>query len=229
MQTSRWALATDAQAFSMPDLSHVPAVHGNIVYWSRLLAGMPTDAFVPSALLVTLARLVDRALEEHAGARDELLAHFNRKWNPDVTYFLRATNRMEALVSTVWRLLGLAEAVRRTKEAPPISREETPGKTEFERLNRIRRAIEHMDERIRNGRVGPGQPTMVIVGNDSIQLEGEEIGHDELAWWIVQMSNLVLGLRAHEAENPSEEWPGILRVFAQAWRDRQDKDKGLAN
>lgn len=183
------------------------------------MLGMRTDVFVPSALLVMLARLCDKALGQYEAARAELAAHCERKLNPDITHLMRAVNHMETVVGTLWRLLGAAEAVRREKDAPSVPHDRLPSRADFDRLNRIRRAIEHMDERIRDGRIGPGGSTMVMLGDRSVRLEGNEIGYDELAWWLAQMSSLVLTLRAAEARNPSEEWPGVLRLFAATVRN----------
>lgn len=207
--------------FSMPNLESIPPIHANVVYWGRLLLGMPTDRFVPSALLVTVARLCDQALDEYTAARYEMQQHLRRQWNPDITYLMRATNRMEAFLGTLWRLVGLGEAVRRAEDAPAVPRDELPTKRDFERLNGIRRAVEHMDERIRDGRVGPGDPTMVVMGDNSVSLERWEIAYDELAWWLCLESSLVLRLRAFETSTPSEEWPGLLRAFAAASQSKR--------
>ncbi|MEA2498871.1 MAG: hypothetical protein QOH26_1276 [Actinomycetota bacterium] len=209
-----------SQAVSMPDPGEITPVHSNFVYWGRILWGMPVDLFVPSAILITLARLVDKALDEYFAARAEVFAHIERRWNPDITHLTRATNHMETLVGALWRLFGLAQAIRRHPDAPLISRAELPTRGDFERLNGIRRAIEHMDARIRDGRVQPGDPTMVMLGDSSIRLEGWEVSHDELAWWIALMSNLVIRLRVSEARTPSEEWPGIVRMFSTAMGQR---------
>lgn len=220
---ARGASALDFQvptsdSFSMSDLSHLSPVHSNFVYWSRALFGMSTGTFVPSALLVMLARLADKALTEYGAARSEAIAHCRRRFNPDITHLMRAVNHMETLVGTLWRLLGAAEAVRRAEDAPEVPRHRLPTRAEFDRLNRIRRAMEHMDERIRDGRIQPGGSTMVMIGDYSIRLEGNEISHDELAWWIAAMSNLVLTLRGAEAAHPSKEWQGLLQAFAEQVR-----------
>lgn len=187
-----------------------------VVYLGRLLLGMPTDRFVPTASLVAVARLSDKAIGEYHQVGKAVASHLARTWNPDITSLMTASNHMETLVGTVWRLMQFAETIRRNPEAPPVPPSELPSKDDFVRINSVRRAIEHMDERIRDGRVKAGDATMVMIGDYSIGLEGHEISHDELAWWLSLMSNLVLRLRAFEASNPSAEWPGLLRAFAAA-------------
>lgn len=206
----------DETDFSMPDISDLATGHMNFVYWGRLFWGMRTEPFIPSALLVMLARLCDKVVEEYSIVRKEVLNHFSRKMGADITHLMGAISHMETLVSTLWRAMGAAETVRRDRDAPAAPGYELPGSSDFRRVNGIRRAIEHMDKRIRDGRAKPGVPTMVVLDNHSITLEGWEIAYHELAWWIAQMSNLVLRLRAAEAESPSDDWPGVLRMFAAA-------------
>lgn len=206
----------------MPDLADVALQHANAVYWGRLLFGMPTGAFVPSALLITLARLADQAIQEYMAARADMLAHFRRRVGADASHYFRATNHMEAFVGTLWRSVGIGEAARRTKEGPHIPRDQLPTRDEWQRLNAIRRAIQHMDARIRDARIRPGDPTMLMMGDHSVRLEEVEIGYDELAWWVTQMSSLVLVLRAEEEAHPSPEWPGVLTMFAEALTKHRD-------
>ncbi len=90
------------------------------------------------------------------------------------------------------------ERERTNEPLPLIAREELPKKRDRDRIMRIRHAIQHMDDRISQGRAGADiAPIGLNVKSDSIELDHEEICFAELASWIQQIYRVVERLVAY--------------------------------
>ena len=90
------------------------------------------------------------------------------------------------------------ERKRTNEPLPHIAREELPKHKDRQRIRRIRRAIQHMDDLISKGLAGRDiSPIGLIVKSDSIELDNEEISFEELASWIQQIYRVVERLVAY--------------------------------
>jgi hypothetical protein len=144
---------------------------------------------------LNLIRLVDKTLLEYEQAREYLQRYVDS--HNKTSLFMRCVDHMENCVDSLNRVFlhldGLRTSLHReqshtSEPLPQINREDLPSTTNRKRINDIRDAIQHMDDRISKGRAGKDiAPIGLNVKSDSIELDNEEIYFVELAQWIEQV------------------------------------------
>ena len=180
----------------MPDLTHL---HGKLTidyFLSQTFGGTGLRMDGPGqAQFLNLVRLVDKTLHEYEQARQYLQRYVDSHNKPSL--FMRCVDHMENCVDSLHRVFlhldGLKvslhkERSRTTEPLPQIDRKKLPKGNDKKRVDHIRDAIQHMDDRISKGRAGRDIPPIgLMVKSDSIELEDIEISFDELAHWIQQV------------------------------------------
>ncbi len=181
----------------MPALSNL---HSNLTldrvlnWWFR---GVGLQMEGPGqAQYLNLVRLVDKTVREYEHARQyfqEYVGSGNK-----TSLFMRCVDHMENCIDSLHRVFLHLEGLKASlyleqqsctdNPVPHISRKTIPNKSAQRRVKRIRRAMQHMDERISQGRAGRDKaPIGLLTKSDSIELDEEEIYFTELASWIEQL------------------------------------------
>lgn len=191
-QLGRWP----PKRCDMPGLSDL---HGNLTLdyglnriWNS--AGLQMEGS-GRAQFLNLVRLVDKTLLEYESARQYSQQYVDS--DNRTSLFMRCVGHMENCIDSLNRafshLEGLKaslhhEQCRTSRPMPRIAREEIPNARNRKRVNDIRDAIQHMDDRISKGRAGASvAPIGLNVKSDSIELDNEEIYFAELAHWVRQV------------------------------------------
>ena len=147
------------------------------------------------AQFLNFIRLVDKTLLEYEQARLDLQSYVDS--DNRTSLFMRCVDHMENCVDSLHRsflhLDGLTTSIHRERQRtneplPDIHRDELPKSSNRKRIDNIRDAIQHMDDRISKGRAGADiAPIGLNVKSDSVELDHEEIYYAELALWIQQI------------------------------------------
>ncbi len=78
----------------------------------------------------------------------------------------------------------ICKTYRRNRNSPKIESLSVLSDNVARRVIDLRNSIEHLEERILNGKIAEGEPTTLFVKSDSIELTGIEIFYSDLADWI---------------------------------------------
>jgi hypothetical protein len=192
----------------MPDLSNL---HSNLTldYLLNRTFGRTGLQMEGSgqAQFLNLVRLVDKTLLEYESARQHLQEYVDS--DNRTSLFMRCVGHMENCIDSLNRafshLDGLKaslhhEQSRTGQPMPQIARKEIPNARNRKRVNDIRDAIQHMDDRISKGRAGADvAPIGLNVKSDSIELGNEEIYFVELAHWVRQVYEVTERLAGYTA------------------------------
>jgi len=156
---------------SAPDLGHldIPVIANyllNLVFVNRGGSNDPqVRSYVHSFILGT-----DKALRAYNAGR-VLLINYTQSRNSTVL-LLHGLSEFETCITTAKRCLSLADRMASHPENLEIERTIRRLLDSYQRTVRpIRDAIEHMDEDIARGEVGPGDPLMLTVSQDGAFLE----------------------------------------------------------
>jgi hypothetical protein len=180
----------------MPDLSNLSGTLAidHMLNWTLRGVGLQMEG-PGQAQFLNLVRLVDKTLLEYESARQYLQQYVDSR--NKTSLYMRCVGHMENCVDSLNRvfshLVRLRTSLHReqshtSEPLPQIVREVIPSRTDRKRINDIRDAIQHMDDRIRKNRAGRDiAPIGLLVKSDSIELDGREITFIELADWIQQV------------------------------------------
>jgi hypothetical protein len=180
----------------MPDLSNLSATLTIDHSLNLVFGGAGLQMHGPGqAQFLNLVRLVDKTILEYENARQYLQRYVDS--HNKLRLFMRCVDHMENCVDSLNRAFSHLEGLRtslhreqsRSSEPlPQITREDIPSSTARKRINDIRDAMQHMDDRISKGRAGRDiAPIGLNVKSDSIELDNEEIYFVELVHWIEQI------------------------------------------
>ena len=104
---------------------------------------------------------------------------------------LQATDHFENCLNALNRTVVFARRIRRDQGSPQVPRGMTIlSEGVMSRINTIRNAIKHIEEKIARGRVVDGDTIALTVKSDSIEFRGEEIYFTELAEWTRELDSL---------------------------------------
>lgn len=175
----------------MPDLSDLKSLVGTLIVQEMLSAksGLSQKTRLYRKNFI---RLLNEALVEYQDARQCILNQIAEAKRPPeemakegrIMYMLEFPNHMETCINATARLYKLLDGLNAKKEPPMLPRElRRLVETKKQPIKDIRGAVEHMDERIRNGKIDPGQPIMLALnGNhDGVVISDHEIKFKELA------------------------------------------------
>jgi hypothetical protein len=190
----------------MPDLSHLNNYLIGSYFLNRVLGGAGFQTPDRSrAFFLNLVRLTDKTLGEYEETRTHLQRYVD---SPNKTsLLLKCTGHMENCIDSLHRLFKHASKLRNRlhtleketgQPVPKLDWKKLPKKKETDRIEHIRHAIQHMDDRISEGKAGEGISYIGLhVMSDSIELEDEIIYHRELAAWTQQVHKVAEQLVAY--------------------------------
>lgn len=179
----------------MPDLSslHQTNVAAHI---HNLVVGKSGYPEPEAFLVVTYARLVDKALAEWSNARDALSA-FMRGETPISQKFFAAQGMVEDLVVSLHRAMLFGDALAKAPATSALARG-LPPSADVHRVRNFRNRIAHGDEDLLAGKGGKGLATATPeITHDAIGMSGIWLSFNELAAWITQLDDFARALIAH--------------------------------
>jgi len=183
----------------MPDLSGLDTLINRLLV--QVLVGDPGVSKKVARYRKNFVRLVDKALWEYDKARESILADVARanrsikgtgKSSSEYN-FIKFTNHIETCINAVSRLFKLLERIKSEKQSPAWPRElQRLLETKGESIANIRNAVEHIDEKIQKGEIGPGKPIMLTVSenDEALIVANYEIKFEELAMVLNKMHEI---------------------------------------
>ena len=176
----------------MPDLSGLNSKVILTLMLNSIFRGTKTTDAHESALVSSYVRLTDKSLLAYQSTRSALLEYVNAPSNRPLSALFRAIDYMETCVGSMKRALLFANAIADRNGQLVSPNHPLLASDAFPRLKKIRNAIEHMDERIADGKAGPGTsaPMALLVKSDNIELSGEEISYQDLSQWLTQLHQI---------------------------------------
>jgi len=175
---------------NIPDLSSLYDKNILVHILSLNLRGTGSRNLQARAFVNSYVRLMDYVIREYNNARASLEEYVNSP-NTHMSPLFVSTCHFETCIITLVRLIRLARRIRRHRGAPNVGKLEVLSNSVFDRINNIRRAIEHVDEMILKGEIGvKDSPFFLLVKNNSIELSGKEIFYTELAEWVRELYSL---------------------------------------
>jgi hypothetical protein len=197
----------------MPDLSGLDApLMSRLVV--QLLIGESSLSHNARLYRRNFVRLVDKALREYNEARGAILADVAEANRPvkemkkrgREIHVIAFTDHIETCINAVSRLFKLLERIKSEKQSPAWPRElRRLLETKSEPIANIRDAVEHIDEKIQKGEIGPGKPIMLTVSenDEALMVANYEIKFEELAMVLKKMHEVaqyILTIKKMEAE-----------------------------
>jgi hypothetical protein len=177
-------------ACEMPDLSHLSANTSLAFVLNRVFTGGGPKDPKSYALVMNFIRIVDHLVAEYEQTRAALTEFVNTP-NNVISPIFDATNYYESCISTMIRVIRLGRRIRNDRKSPPIAKKIPVLSNQiWDRVNNMRGAIQHIDERISKNTWLPGEPVCLLVKSDRLELNGEEILYSELADWVKQLNEL---------------------------------------
>lgn len=141
--------------------------------------------FAAAAYSRNFVRVCDLAIQEYTLAREALIEFINTPNNIMNPLFV-ATGHLEQCIHAMRRAIRFA----RHKNGARLPRIDVISSNVEWKIQNMRDAIEHTDERIRKQEIQQGEFLMLAVKSDSIELDGKEISYTELAEWLKQLHDL---------------------------------------
>jgi len=151
------------------------------------------------ALRFGYLRLVDKCTFEYQQGRALLSEYVNTQPDQSFSRLLHAASHFETCINSIKRSIVYLNALRRDQDGPTISKNIGVLRNET-RIRRVRDAIEHTDQDILRGTIGPGDPHLILVKGTGVALGGEEISYQELAKWIEQLHEEAHRVAGHNAK-----------------------------
>ena len=186
----------------MPDLSGLNAKVSLTLLLNRTFRGGGPKNPKSYAFVMNFIRIADKLIVDYERTRAALNEYLSTP-NNVISPLIYATNNCESCVTTMVRAIKPGHRIRRDQNGPTIARKMSVlSDSVWHRVNGVRRAIEHFDERIRDNTWVPGDPLCLLLKSDRLELMGEEILYVELADWVRELNDLAIQL-AHYEESRS--------------------------
>jgi hypothetical protein len=182
----------------MPDLSGLNAKASLTLLLNRMFAGGGPKALKSYAFVMNFIRLADKLIIEYERTRTALNEYVNTP-NNVISPIIYATNNCESCITTMVRAIKLGHRIRRDQNGPTIMRKiPVLSDSVWSRVNKMRVAIEHIDDGFCGSTWVPGDPPCLLLKSDRLELIGEEILYVELADWVRQLSDLAIQLALYK-------------------------------
>lgn len=175
----------------MPDLSSLSST----VTLSHLLNIVFRSAGAEDAegriILRSYIRLLDKTLQDYELSRMHFTEFVNRKDNGVLSPLFRAIGHMENCLNSFTRTLRFVRSIADHPElGSEIGQLDVLRSSNRKRVQKIRNAIEHMDDRIRKGKIQTDDFTALWMDEDYLTLEGHQIKYEELGEWLSELHTL---------------------------------------
>ena len=195
------------QQNEMPDLSglNAPVVRDQILNW--LLRGRGSTDRQTQIFLTGFIRMADKAHFEYQQARHALDRYIAGQ---GASQLFRNADHLETCLNSIKRALNFVERLASQKKGPGIPRITRRWLNANTRsVPSIRNTIEHMDDAVATGELGPGEAVALALTDDG---KGAEIGKfrltfSDLAAVVKKMNQLALALADYKepsSPRPSE-------------------------
>lgn len=170
-----------------PDLGDLPFLSLAAMIRRGFVDGGPKDG-TQHALVMNFVRIVDKVVIDYGHAREAL-----QNWVSEpngLGYAFLASGYFESCFAGMGRALKFAKAIRASPLAAKLAAVDF-GVLDGEagrRVNKVRNAVEHLDERVTDGVVvADGEFRCMMPVKGGIRLKPEFVTYTELASWIRQL------------------------------------------
>jgi hypothetical protein len=144
--------------------------------------------------VIGFVRLVDKAVQEYEAARGMLDSYLSTRPRT-FSFILRAVGHMEPCLNAVARAVRFVDALRSSRGGPRIPKNLSCLSSSAKgRIQGIRDAVEHMEERVLTDRIVSGEPVALVLEDGHVELATERISFVELSTWLKQLNNLAVTL-----------------------------------
>lgn len=186
----------------MLDLNNLKGSPSLALFLNRYFRGGGPKDEKSYALVMNFVRIVDKILIDYHVIYEQMQGVSKVRDNSSMWKMISATSYCESLISNIVRAIRLGRRIRRHQSSPPIAKMEVLSDGVWDRINTLRRAIEHIDEDIADNTWREGNPVCLLLKNDAIELQGAIIYYTELSEWVKQLYNLATSLAIY-IEPPS--------------------------
>jgi len=136
-------------------------------------------------------RLIDKAIREYYQAREAFIDDMLE--NGQKFRVIEFMDHIETCINAISRLFKLLKRIKTERESPKFPREIRElleGKSES--VTTLRNSVEHMDEKIRNDEITPGNPTTLSYNKekDGINIANYEVSFQDLAIVLEKMNEI---------------------------------------
>jgi hypothetical protein len=185
--------ATDAEESPWP-IPQIPALPESVytksilnLILNRMAGQVARVSRTPTGhkLFLNVVRLSDKATSEYQSAR-ETADDFAENWQMmRLSPYFRTVDHLESCVNALHRALLHLDAIRSNQSLPVIDRTAWRSLSDAQtRLNDIRDAIEHTEERVRTGTIAIGDFPFLRADERHLELEGHQVKYSEMAEWL---------------------------------------------
>jgi len=166
----------------MPDLSGLPPLLPGLVATVLVSEGRNLTEHERFYYRVFL-RLADKSVHEYMWAREAVVAEAKRfKEGGQGFYFVSFMDHIENCINTCRRLYALLDRVKTENGGLSIERiKRRVVEAHFEELKSVRDAIEHVDEKIREGEIATGVMPSFTDDDKSLRMLGHTMRFCDLA------------------------------------------------
>lgn len=167
---------------NMPDLSDLD--DKNILgIANKILTGDIAKEYKSKAFIINFVRITDQTIREYRDARIAFLEYINNQPSMYISPLFEAIGHFETLLIGLRRASLLIRRMKRNEETSRIVNEQV-NKDVDNRIENIRHAIEHLDEKLAKGEINEGDPWFLIPQNDYIHLYEHKVSYQEIAEYI---------------------------------------------
>ena len=172
----------------MQDLSNLKTTHALSLSMRLAFPNKERSVYPARNLHVCFVRLVDKTIIEYESARYELERYVNNTIPiRPLTALLRAGAHFENCITSLHRSCRFLEQIKRDKRSPGLPSNLESILRSAKRIADFRNGIQHMEEDVLKGNLGPGGRFGIKVNSDSIECRSYSIQHDELGTWIKKL------------------------------------------
>jgi hypothetical protein len=203
----------------MPPLDHLAATASVDLFFERTITGLPAKLRndpTAGALFVNLCRLTDKALREYEAARG-LLGEYRNAGAQRVVNPLLVIDHMENCIEATYRAVQnakrlCANGIRIESLAPTATQEDD--------LRLLRNRLIHMDERLIDKRLRPGQHFGLMLTEKRVEINERTLTYRQLAFVIAKCHKTIEKIRGRATTAPQAAPPGaqpayISEIFAE--------------
>ena len=183
----------------MPDVSGLRFLSLFFMIHRFLASGSPRDR-TSYAFVMNFVRIVDKLVVDYGHVREQMVIWATTP-NEVLGNLLLAVGHFESCIGSCVRAIEFGRRIRADRNGPRIIPRGLAVLSDavFNRVNRMRNSIEHLEGDILAGTLGD-HPICLAVRPKAIELGDDRITFDELAAWIAELHGIADQL-AHFREN----------------------------
>jgi hypothetical protein len=181
--------------YSIPDLSALKLKSGTLLLHRAFRAGGPKD-YIAFALVMNFIRMVDLAVSAYQNGREDILEFPKDRQTIQYGLMMNASGNFELCVDLIKRAISFLKAIKAHKDVPQSMKDLVPKGTIVlsggveKKVTDMRGAIQHLEERIRKGKIKNGQPHALYPKEDGIHLGTNKISYKSLSEWLIAFNKI---------------------------------------